>query len=132
MVLVFVLMITSMLAVTRQGPFAQTEVPNVSEAVLARDLATVVRRLEDGESATTPRTLRAGLLGPAAIVLTPAEAAIVVDDANGLEVLVSHGLPLDLDTAQHLVCLSVGRGSGGTLRYLAQRVPKVDPRVCGR
>lgn len=132
MMVVVILAAISMQALAGAGTFAPRQELNVSEAVIVRDLATIARRLEDGESATMPRSVRSGMLGPASVVLTPAEAAVVVDDDNGLAVLVEHGLPLDADIARHLVCLSVRHGSSGTLRYLQARVRQVDPGECRR
>ena len=79
------------MAVADRHPFWRIEQQTLSEAVAARDFGEVGRLLAEGQDPNARYAIRAGLLGDAAVEMTPLEAAEAADLRELLPMLVYAG-----------------------------------------
>ena len=87
---------------------------SVAEAIAMRDPAAAVRLVESGASATEIGLIRPGILGDRAVLATPLEAAVIVDQAAAVDFLASRGVELPAS----LACLAADVGA----RQIGSRV----------
>jgi hypothetical protein len=99
---VFAVMVT--LSAAGHHPLWRTEALNLSEAAALRDRGEVARLLAAGDDPRAARPVRAGFLYQEPATLTPAEAAVLADRPEILQLLLDYGLSLDHLQWQHAWC----------------------------
>jgi hypothetical protein len=100
-------------------PLTMGEPRSVSEAIVMRDLASAARMVESGADVNAIELIRPGVLADRALLTTPGEAAVIVDDSPALEFLASRGAALQGD---HLMCLADDLGARSVRSHLAASV----------
>lgn len=102
-------------------------VVSLSEAVVTRAQAEVVRLLRDGVDPNARAPMQ-GLFDDVSVVnATPLEAAVAARDEELLAVLLRYGAAITPDNAHVLRCIAEARGAGeGILRQLPQGPPGAD------
>ena len=76
---------------------------NVAEAIAMRDPAAAARLVEGGASASEVGLIRRGILTEQAVLATPLETAVILDQAATVDFLVSRGVK----SPPALACLAV-------------------------
>jgi hypothetical protein len=87
--------LTLTLSVNGANPIWRTEPLNLAEAAALRDRGEVARLLAAGADARASRPVRGGFLYKDQTTLTPAEAAVLADRPEILQLLLDYGLVLD-------------------------------------
>ena len=86
-----------MLAAGGNNPVWRSEPLNLAEAAALRDMGEVARLLDGGADPREAMRVRGGFLHQHEVRLTPAEAAILADRPEILQLLVDYGLLFDRD-----------------------------------
>lgn len=98
------------LAIVARGvdrhPFLGIEPRNLAEAAAFRDGAAVVRRVQAGEDLERPAVVRAGIIGPEAVELTPLEAAAAQRRPEVIQLLMALGAAPDAQVWRRAWCIS--------------------------
>ncbi len=81
---------------------------SVSEAIALGDGAAAMRLLSDGADVNEIGMIRRGVLGDRAVLATPLEAAVIVDETVALDFLASRGAD---PSREHLACLASDVGA---------------------
>lgn len=100
----------------------------LSEAVVTRAEADLVRLLRTGADPNAPYDVRPGLLESRAVRVTPIEAAVRSHDAEMLERLLRHGASIDAAAWNRLRCLAVA--DEGLAELLERHRPAAAVRRC--
>jgi hypothetical protein len=87
--------VTLALSMSGDNPIWRIEPLNLSEAAALRDRGEVARLLAAGADARAPMSVRGGFLYQDQTTLTPAEAAVLADRPEILQLLLDYGLVLD-------------------------------------
>ena len=86
-------------------PFTHGAPQNASEAAAMRDDASLLRLLAGSSDARRVALVRPGILGEAAVLAAPAEAAVLAHDRGALDLLAPRAAWTAADRA-HLACLA--------------------------
>jgi hypothetical protein len=113
-----------------RNPFWAPDDLTMAEAAALRDQAAVAVLARAGVDPSARMRVRAGILGNADLELTPAEAAVMADRTEILDVLLANGLRLDPETGGALLCRARASDSEETLRYLEERFPAAVGLPC--
>jgi hypothetical protein len=87
--------VTLSLSMSGDNPLWRTEPLNLSEAAALRDRGEVARLLAAGADTHAPMPVRGGFLYQSQTTLTPADAAVLADRPEILQLLLDYGLVLD-------------------------------------
>jgi len=96
--------VTLMLSVSGDNPVWRTEPLNLSEAAALRDRGEVARLLAAGTDARASMPVRGGFLYKDQTTLTPAEAAVLADRPEILQLLLDYGLVLEPEDWNRVWC----------------------------
>ena len=118
------------LAAAGAHPMWQQQPVNMSEAAALQDSATVLRMLRRGESLRAVRPVRAGVLSPATVMVTPLEAAIAARRAEVVEILMWSAEGVDPETWTRLRCLAASASDEDVARVLDQYKPAAAGSNC--
>lgn len=91
---------------------------SVPEAIAMRDDAAAARLIEGGEDVRAIGLVRAGVLGDRPLLVTPLEAAVLVDATAMLDFLVANGATVPTD----LTCLAADAGARAVRARLGEGV----------
>jgi hypothetical protein len=117
--------VTLMLSVTGDHPVWRTEPLNLSEAAALRDRGEVARLLAAGADARASMPVRGGFLYQDQTTLTPAEAAVLADRPEILQLLLDYGLVLDDKDWSRVWCAA----RSNEIRELLEPVRPPDART---
>jgi hypothetical protein len=92
----------------------------VAEAIAMHDAAAAARLVEGGASASEVGVIRPGILGDRAVLATPLETAVILDQVATVDFLASHGA----QRSAALACLAVDVGARSVRSRLG------DPEHC--
>lgn len=104
-------------------PLWRVEPLTLAEAAALRDNGEVVRLVRSGQDPNRPATVRAEVLGDREVTATPLEAAVGIDRADIIQVLLENGATLDVSTWPHLMCLAASVEADEAKEFLEQRRP---------
>ncbi len=104
-------------------PLWRVEPLTLAEAAALRDNGEVVRLIRSGEDPNRPTLVRAEVLGDHEVTVTPLEAAVGIDRADIIQVLLENGATLDAGTWPHLMCLAASVEADEAKDFLEQRRP---------
>jgi len=107
-VLAFACAVALLLSARGSNPLWRTEPLNLSEAAALRDNGEVARLLAAGADPRAARSVRGGFLYEYEARLTPAEAAILSDRPELLQLLLDFGLSFDRDEWTRAWCTAAG------------------------
>lgn len=110
-------------------PLWHVEPLTLAEAAALRDNGEVVRLIRGGEDPNKATPVRAEFLRNTAVTVTPLEAAVGIDRADMVNVLLENGATLDARTWNHLVCLAISIEADEAKELLETRRPAdiLDP-----
>ena len=111
-------------------PTWHEEPVTMSEAAALQNSATVVRMMRDGDDPLVRLPVRAGLLAPTGVTVTPLEAAIAARRADVLDIVLWSMHTVDGQTWTHLRCVAAGFGNADVLRVLDQYKPAAVNSSC--
>lgn len=120
--------VTLTLAARGHHPLWRTEALNLSEAAALRDRGEMARLLAAGADPRAARPVRAGFLYQRPAMLTPADAAVLADRPEILQLLLDYGLSFDGAQWRRAWCAAA---SDGTRAVLAQVRPGDAVPACG-
>ena len=118
--LVPVLVCTAYLGIEtfRAADWVDTEL-NLSDAMVQQDFGQAIRRIEAGENGAVAYPVRENDRGVPAGLRTPMEVAVWLQEGDLVEVLLSHGVTVDIQDRQRLICLAVQMGDERTAELLS-------------
>lgn len=120
------LVVTLVVAIVAGGEMAgshplTTGAPrSVAEAIAMHDAAAAARFVEEGASASEVGLIRPGILGERAVLATPLETAVILDQVATVDFLASRGV----ERSPALACLAADAGARSVRSRLA------DPGTC--
>jgi hypothetical protein len=117
------------LGLLERNPFWAADDLTMSEAAALRDPATVLFQLEQGRDPWQRYSVRSGLLGSDALVVTPMEAAIREDRVEVAAVLLRGGAPSSGQLCGWIALASV-EGAEEVTQYLHRKYP-AESAACG-
>ena len=101
---------------------------NMSEAAVARDVATIAAMLERGDDPDVKHAIRPALLDSARGELTPLEAGAIAGRLEVIHLLLTHGATIDQRRRSELACEAMRRGYTDVADYLAGEAVSPDCR----
>lgn len=111
-----------------RGPFWQTGVLTLSEAVALRDAGEVARQIEAGVDPNAIYAVRPGVLGTARA--TPLEAAVWSRRSDMVRLLVRQGSRIDTANWRRLWCAAVETGANDVVEEVRRYRPGAVDDVC--
>ena len=124
-VLAIAFVVTLILSVSGDNPVWRTEPLNLSEAAALRDRGEVARLLAAGADARGPMPVRGGFLFQDQTSLTPAEAAVLADRPEILQLLLDFGLVLEPEAWSRVWCVA----PSDDIRHVLERIRPPNARA---
>jgi hypothetical protein len=114
---------------TGSDPFWPVPEVTLSEAVVTRDYAEIVRLIESGADPNQPSRVRPDVLNSAEHTLTPLEAAVGTRTIELVRLLVRHGASVGSGSSRAtLICEAIRVDAPDIVDFLLTTDDRTDPR----